>query len=95
MSSLTVFAVHSDGSTEVIAHIESTTAEATDTVVDDNIISVTYDETDISTGYIISGCVIIAFLLLVISLVVIYLCRKKTISTGSVNGSVENNMLNS
>lgn len=77
MTSLTVFAVHSDGSTEVIAHIESTAAEATQTVTHDNNIPVTYDETEISTGQIISVCVVFALLLLLISMLVIYLCTVK------------------
>lgn len=77
MTSLTVFAVRSDGSTEVIAHIEATTAEATQTVTNDNSIPVTYDETNISTGHIISGCIVIALLLLLISMLIIYLCAVK------------------
>ena len=72
ISSVSVFAIQNDGSTEVIAHIETLPTEATQPVTDSTNSSVTYDESTVSTGDIISGCAIISFALFVLSILIIF-----------------------
>ena len=67
-----VFAVQYDGSTEIIAHIETSSAETAQNSSD----SAPYDDNDISTGDIATACVVISFILFVISALVIFLCNK-------------------
>lgn len=73
LTSLTVFAAHTDGSTEVVARIETVPNETThpDT---DNSSSDMQDESNFSTGDAVSVGVIIALFTLIISTFVIFLC---------------------
>lgn len=91
MYSASALAFYNNGNTEVFAHIEASSSESTPNETDDNSAPATHDETDTpTTGYIISDCVIVASLLLVVSLLVIYLCRKKeTIGTDTVIDSMK------
>lgn len=76
MTSMTAFAAHTDGNTEVVAHIENGTIETTQTVTDNANASVTDDENNISTGDMIFVSAAISFILLLISLFVLILCNK-------------------
>lgn len=76
MASMTAFAAHTDGNTEVVAHIENGTIETTQTVTDNTNASVTDDENNISTGDMIFVSAAISFILLLISLFVLILCNK-------------------
>lgn len=75
LTSLTVFAAHIDGGTEVTARIETVTSnEETKHPATDNSSSVFQDDSDVTTGDAVSGCVIVALFTLVISSFVIFLC---------------------
>lgn len=76
MTSMTAFAAHTDGNTEVVAHIETCTIETTQAVTDNANASVTDDENNISTGDMIFVSAAISFILLLISLFVLILCNK-------------------
>ncbi len=76
MASMTAFAAHTDGNTEVVAHIENGTIETTQTVTDNANASVTDDENNISTGDMIFVSAAISFILLLISLFALILCNK-------------------
>lgn len=76
MASMTAFAAHTDGNTEVVAHIENCTIETTQTVTDNANASVTDDENNISTGDMIFVSAAISFILLLISLFVLIICNK-------------------
>lgn len=76
MTSLNAFAAHTDGSTEVIAHIEKASDETTQSVTDSTDSPAKDDENIISTGKSVSFYVIIFSLLLIVSVLVIYFCRK-------------------
>lgn len=76
MTSMTAFAAHTDGNTEVVAHIENGTIETTQTVTDNANASVTDDENNISTGDMIFVSAAISFILLLISLFALILCNK-------------------
>lgn len=76
MTSMTAFAAHTDGNTEVVAHIETCTIETTQTYTDNANASVTDDENNISTGDMIFVSAAISFILLLISLFVLILCNK-------------------
>ena len=76
MTSMTAFAAHTDGKTEVVAHIETCTIETTQAVTDNANASVTDDENNISTGDMIFVSAAISFILLLISLFVLILCNK-------------------
>lgn len=76
MASMTAFAAHTDGNTEVVAHIETRTIETTQAVTDNTNASVTDDENNISTGDMIFVSAAISFILLLISLFVLILCNK-------------------
>lgn len=76
MTSMTAFAAHTDGNTEVVAHIENGTIETTQTYTDNTNASVTDDENNISTGDMIFVSAAISFILLLISLFVLILCNK-------------------
>lgn len=75
-TSLTAFAVHNEGSMEVTARIETAPAQTTQPVTDSTQSNIKQDESNILTGEAISVCVVISSLLLIISVLVIYLCRK-------------------
>ena len=77
MTSLTVFAAHTDGSTKVTARIEVTSTATTQLVTDGDSNSDLQDESNISTGEILSVLVIISFILLVISVLVIFVLKKQ------------------
>lgn len=76
MASMTAFAAHTDGNTEVVAHIENGTIETTQTYTDNTNASVTDDENNISTGDMIFVSAAISFILLLISLFALILCNK-------------------
>lgn len=76
MTSMTAFAAHTDGNTEVVAHIETCTIETTQTYTDNTNASVTDDENNISTGDMIFVSAAISFILLLISLFALILCNK-------------------
>ena len=76
MTSLNAFAAHTDGNTEVIAHIEKASDETTQSVTDSTDSPAKDDENIISTGKSVSFYVIIFSLLLIVSVLVIYFCRK-------------------
>lgn len=84
-TSLTAFAVHNEGSMEVTARIETAPAQTTQPVTD-NGSSAEQDESNISTGETVSACVVISLLLFIISVFVIYFCRKNDRSN-SIHGS--------
>lgn len=73
---MTAFAAHTDGNTEVVAHIENGTIETTQTYTDNTNASVTDDENNISTGDMIFVSAAISFILLLISLFALILCNK-------------------
>ncbi len=81
MASMTAFAAHTDGNTEVVAHIENGTIETTQTYTDNTNASVTDDENNISTGDMIFVSAAISFILLLISLFVLILCNKRNAHT--------------
>ncbi|MGN1466682.1 MAG: hypothetical protein ACI4W1_00085 [Ruminococcus sp.] len=83
-TTLTAVAVQTDGSMEVIAHIETAPVQTTQPVTD-NGSSAEQDVNSISTGGAISVCVVISLLLLIISVLVIYFCRKNDRSN-SIHG---------
>lgn len=85
-TSLTAFAVHNEGSMEVTARIETVPAETTQPVTDSTQSYIKQDESNISTGETVSACVVISSLLFIISVLVIYFCRKKDRSN-SIHGS--------
>lgn len=62
--------------TEVIAHIEKASDETTQSVTDSTDSPAKDDENIISTGKSVSFYVIIFSLLLIVSVLVIYFCRK-------------------
>lgn len=76
MTSMTAFAAHTDGNTEVVAHIETCTIETTQAVTDNANASVMDDENNISTGDMIFVSAAISFILLLISLFVLIICNK-------------------
>lgn len=76
LTSIAAYAAHYDGSTEVVARIEVST-EPTQDVTDSSSAIIPDGDADVSTGYVISGCAVIAALLLLMSALVIYLCRQK------------------
>lgn len=76
MTSLTAFAAHTDGTTKVIAHIETSPTETTQPVTDDSSSSVSNNDGGILTGDIIFVSVIISCILLLVSGLVILLCNK-------------------
>lgn len=78
-------AVQTEGSMEVIAHIETAPAETTQPVTD-NGSSAEQDVNSISTGETVSACVVISSLLFIISVLVICFCRKNDRSN-SIHGS--------
>lgn len=71
--SLNDFAVYADGSTKVIAHIETSQAETTD----DSESSVVQNESNAETGDTIYADVIIILFLIVIAQLVIFFCNDK------------------
>lgn len=75
-TSLTAFAVHNEGSMEVIAHIETAPDETTQPVTDSTQGYIEQDEINISTGEAVSVCAVISSLLLIISVLIIYFCTK-------------------
>lgn len=75
-ASLTAFAVRNEGSMEVIAHIETAPAQTTQPVTESTTSYTEQDESNISTGETVSACVVISLLLFIISVLVIYFCRK-------------------
>lgn len=75
-TSLTAFAVHNEGSMEVIAHIETAPDETTQSVTGSTQSYIEQDKSNISTGEALSVCVVISSLLLIISVLVIYFCTK-------------------
>ena len=75
-TSLTAFAVRNEGNMEVIAHIETAPDETTQPVTDSTQGYIGQDESNISTGETVSACVVISLLLFIISVLVIYFCRK-------------------
>lgn len=75
-TSLTAFAVRNEGNMEVIAHIETAPDETTQPVTDSTQSYIEQDESNISTGETVSACVVISLLLFIISVLVIYFCRK-------------------
>ncbi len=77
MASLDAFAAHTDGSTKVTAHIEAASTEASQPVTGEDDNYVPQDSSNISTGDIVSGCVIVALLVLLISMFAVLLCNKK------------------
>ena len=78
ISSITPSAVRNDGSTEVIAHIETSPTEATQPSADNNSSSVPCDENDVSTGDMSSGDILFLLILILISALVIFLCSKNS-----------------
>ena len=74
-TSLSADAVHTDGSMEVIAHIETAPSETTQPATHSGS-TVPPDNGSISTGETVSACVVISLLLFIISVLVIYFCRK-------------------
>lgn len=85
-TSLTAFAVRNEGGMEVIAHIETAPDETTQPVTDSTQGFIEQDESNISTGEAVSACVVISSLLFIISVIVIYFCRKNDRSN-SIHGS--------
>lgn len=79
MTSVTVFAAHTDGSTKVTASIETASTETTQLVTDEDSNSDLQDESNVSTGDIVSVCVTIVLLVLLVSMIVIFLCSNKSI----------------
>ncbi len=79
MTSMTAFAAHTDGSTKVTASIETASTETTQFVTDGDSNSNLQDESNVSTGDIVSDCVTIILLALVVSMIVIFLCSNKSI----------------
>lgn len=73
MTSLTVFAAHTDGSTEVIACVETAPGETTLPDTNDNS-SDLQDESNVLTGEAVYACAVIALFMLMISALVIFLC---------------------
>lgn len=84
-------ALHNDGSTKVIAHIEASsnvtqpnetlpietsTSEKSQSSTDSSGSSVVIDEGSVSTGETISICFVISLISLVISAIIIYICGK-------------------
>lgn len=85
INSLTAVAVQTDGSMEVIAHIETAPDETTQHVTDGTQGYIEQDESNISTGETVSACVVISLLLFIISVLLIYFCRKNERSN-SIHG---------
>lgn len=76
--SLTASAARYEGNTDVFAHIETSPAETTQPVTNgDTHASDQSDDAYVSTGQIVSVCVIAAVILLVISILIICLFGKK------------------
>lgn len=73
VTSLTVFAGHTDGSTEVVARIETTSSETTNTDTNDNS-SDLQDDSSVLTGDTVYIYVVITLFVLIISMLVIFLC---------------------
>ena len=84
-TTLTAVAVHTDGSMEVIAHIETAPDETSQPTTDSGS-TVVPDSGSVSTGEAISACFVLSLLLLVISVLVIYFCRKNN-KSNSIHGS--------
>ncbi len=85
-TTLTAVAVQTDGSMEVIAHIETAPAQTTQPVTDSTQSNIKQDESNISTGETVSAYVVISLLLFIISVLVIYFCRKNDRSN-SIHGN--------
>ncbi|MGN0459375.1 MAG: hypothetical protein ACI4HL_00510 [Ruminococcus sp.] len=69
---------------EVIAHIETAPAETTQPATESGS-GVVPDNGSVSTGEKVSACVVISLMLLIISALVIYFCRKND-KTNSIPG---------
>lgn len=74
---LTDFAVYADGSTKVIAHIETAPTETIQTVTTDDSSFAAQDKSNVSTGDIASDRFVIFLILLMISVLVIFFGNKK------------------
>lgn len=72
MTTCTVFAAHTDGGTEVIAHIEPASTSPVQPATENTVIPDSNDPTNILTGNILSGCIIV-LIILIIAVLVIYL----------------------
>ncbi len=91
MTSMTAFAAHTDGNTEVVAHIETCTIETTQAVTDNANASVMDDENNISTGDMIFVSAAISFILLLISLFALILCNKYNAHTEIHRNNINTN----
>lgn len=91
MTSMTAFAAHTDGNTEVVAHIETCTIETTQAVTDNANASVMDDENNISTGDMILVSAAISFILLLISLFALILCNKYNAHTEIHRNNINTN----
>lgn len=78
MTSLTVFAAHIGGNTEVSAHIETVATDATQSAKDNTSTVVPSDDTNISTGEMISVFTVITLVILIISAFTIYFLNKSS-----------------
>lgn len=76
-ASITSYAAKADGSTEVIARIETVSEDSTQAVTDNTDVSVPDDGTSILTGDITSGFIIALFLLMTAAFIVLYLFAQK------------------
>lgn len=76
MTSLTVFAAHTDGRTEVIARIETSPTDAVQASTDNTNALDPSDNTNISTGDIVSVFIVITLAVLIISALVICVLNK-------------------
>ena len=76
-ASITSSAAHTDGSTEVIARIETVSEDSTQSVTDKTDVSVPNDGISILTGDITSGFIIALILLMAAALIVLYLFAQK------------------
>lgn len=72
MTSLTAFAAHTDGSTEVIACIETVPTDSVQPSDDSTNNIVSDDEMNISTGELLSVCIIIALIISFTAILVIF-----------------------
>ena len=91
MTSMTAFAAHTDGNTEVVAHVETCTIETTQAVTDNANASVMDDENNISTGDMIFVSAAISFILLLISLFALILCNKYNAHTEIHRNNINTN----
>lgn len=76
MASFNAFAAHNDGSTKVTARIEAASTEASQPVTGEDDNSVPQDSSNISTGNIISDCVIVTLLILLLSMFAVLMCNE-------------------